>query len=403
MANFDISIMEKRKLNILFIATEYQLNGKSIKNNYGGQASYLKNISTLIRKKNHNVSIYIISNKIFNLRQDGIIVKGFGFNINLPFLKKLLDFLNCIFISLHLNISIYLENKKKKIDIIQYPSFLNFGIFLILPKNCKKFCRISGITQLWRKCNKQNKNLSHFISDYLEKKRVQVADKVYAPSNIISKKAAVIYSKKIYTVNSPFTQINLKYYKKLKKRSKEKIIIFVGTLNRVKGFDLLVNAFSKVFEEHKNVSLIISGRNETVGDRINSINYLMKKCNKYKSRIKYLGVLPKRKIFNLYSIAEAIVIPSRLDNYPNVMLESIQFRKPIIGFSKSSLEEVIKDKKTGFLANKKNSLNLYNKINEFLCISKKKKKNFNKNIKILSNKLKTVNYTKQLIDFYSVN
>ena len=84
----------------------------------------------------------------------------------------------------------------------------------------------------------------------------------------------------------------------------------------------------------------------------------------------------EEKIFNLYSIAEAIVIPSRLDNYPNVMLESIQFRKPIIGFSKSSLEEVIKDKKNGFLANKKNSLNLYNKINEFLCISKKKKKKF---------------------------
>ena len=185
------------------------------------------------------------------------------------------------------------------------------------------------------------------------------------PQVRLSQKSIGNLLKKIYTINSPFTEINLKYYKKLKKRSKEKIIIFVGTLNRVKGFDLLVNAFSKVFEEHKNVSLIISGRNETVGDKINSINYLLKKCNKYKSRIKYLGVLPRRKIFNLYSIAEAIVIPSRLDNYPNVMLESIQFRKPIIGFSKSSLEEVIKDKKNGFFSKQKNSLNLYNKINEF--------------------------------------
>ena len=90
MANFDISIMEKRKLNILFIATEYQLESKLIINNYGGQASYLKNVSALIRKKNHNVSINIISNKIFNLTQDGIKIKGFGFNIKLPFLKKLL-------------------------------------------------------------------------------------------------------------------------------------------------------------------------------------------------------------------------------------------------------------------------------------------------------------------------
>ena len=88
MANFDISIMEKRKLKILFIATEYLLKNKSIINSYGGQASYLRNISKLIKKKNHDVSIYIISNKIFLLSQDGIKVKGFGFNIKLPFLKN---------------------------------------------------------------------------------------------------------------------------------------------------------------------------------------------------------------------------------------------------------------------------------------------------------------------------
>ena len=85
------------------------------------------------------------------------------------------------------------------------------------------------------------------------------------------------------------------------------------------------------------------------------------------------------------------------------MLESIQFNKPIIGFSKSSLDEVIKDKETGFLAKKKNSSELYYKINEFLCISRKKRKNLNKNIKKLNNKLNKINYTRKLIEFYSVN
>ena len=126
-----------------------------------------------------------------------------------------------------------------------------------------------------------------------------------------------------------------------------------------------MNAFFRVFKEHKNVLLIICGRNETIGKKINSIDYLLKRCNKYKSRIKFLGILPKKKIFNLYSVAEAIVIPSRLDNYPNVMLESIQFNKPIIGFSKSSLDEVIKDKETGFLAKKKILQNYTIKLTNF--------------------------------------
>ena len=372
MANFNISIMEKRKLNILFIGTEYESKRKSILNNYGGQASYLQNIASLIRKENHKVSVYVISNKIFNFNENGIKIRYFGFKIKIPYLKRISDFINYISLSFHLNFAIYSENKRKKFDIIQYPSFLNFGAFLFLPKYSKKICRISGVTKIWRKCNKQDTNLLHSLSDYLEKKRVQIADKVYAPSKIISKKASLVYSKKIYTINSPFIKINTKNFKNIKKSTKEKSIIFVGTLNRVKGFDLLVDAFLKIFQEHKDVSLIISGRNETLENNINSINYLFRKCNKYKSRIRYMGVLPKTKIFNLYNISEAVVIPSRLDNYPNVMIESILFKKPIIGFLNSSLEEVIRDKENGFLANKKNSINLYNKLEEFLRIKKKK-------------------------------
>ena len=137
MANINISIMEKRKLNILFIASEYPSKKSPKFINYGGQASYLQNISDLIRKKKHNVSVYLISNRIFSSIENGIKIKQFGFNINFPFLKKFANFLNYILISFHMNLIIFLENKKKKFDIIQYPSFLNFGIILHLPKNCE--------------------------------------------------------------------------------------------------------------------------------------------------------------------------------------------------------------------------------------------------------------------------
>ena len=37
-----------------------------------------------------------------------------------------------------MTLKIYSENKKKKFDIIQYPSFINFGVILFFPNNCKK-------------------------------------------------------------------------------------------------------------------------------------------------------------------------------------------------------------------------------------------------------------------------
>ena len=113
--------------------------------------------------------------------------------------------------------------------------------------------------------------------------------------------------------------------------------------------------------------------------------------------------MPKEKIFSLYSKAEATIIPSRLDNYPNVMIESILFKKPIIGFLNSSLEEVLDDGKTGFLGAKQNSENLYYKIDEFLTLSKSKKKALNKNILNLRDQLKNIYYDENLINFYNKN
>ena len=140
-----------------------------------------------------------------------------------------------------------------------------------------------------------------------------------------------------------------------------------------------------------------------MGNKIDSINYFFKKCQKFKSKIKYFGVLPKGEIFYFYTKAEATIIPSRLDNYPNVMIESILFKKPIIGFLNSSLDDVINDGKNGFLANKKNLQSLFKKIDEFLCQNRTKKEIIKKNIFKLNKELKNIDYAEKLIDFYNQN
>jgi len=85
------------------------------------------------------------------------------------------------------------------------------------------------------------------------------------------------------------------------------------------------------------------------------------------------------------------------------MIESISFKKPIIGFLNSSLDEVINDGKTGFLANKQNLKSLFKKIDEFLCQNRTKKEIIRKNILKLNKKLKSIDYAEKLIDFYNQN
>ena len=56
-----------------------------------------------------------------------------------PTLKNFSNFINAILLSFHLSLIIYLENKKKKFDVVQYPSFLNFGIFFLFQIIVKNF------------------------------------------------------------------------------------------------------------------------------------------------------------------------------------------------------------------------------------------------------------------------
>jgi hypothetical protein len=78
-------------------------------------------------------------------------------------------------------------------------------------------------------------------------------------------------------------------------------------------------------------------------------------------------------------------------------------KNQLLGFSNSSLDEVINDGKTGFLGDKQNSEFLYKKIDEFLSLSNSKKKRLDKNILNLNKKLKSINYLKHLINFYNQN
>lgn len=52
----------------------------------------------------------------------------------------------------------------------------------------------------------------------------------------------------------------------------------------------------------------------------------------------------------LYSAADVTVVPSRLENYPNVILESLACGTPVAAFAAGGIPEMIEQHRTGFLA-----------------------------------------------------
>lgn len=132
-----------------------------------------------------------------------------------------------------------------------------------------------------------------------------------------------------------------------------KTILFVahGVDIYRKGFDLLIEAIANI--KNKNFNLIsVGGEKINIKSDINHIHY---------KKIDNIFELNK-----IYSASDVTILPSREDNLPNVMLESMANGTPVISFSNGGMGEHIKTGQNGILLDSINSDSLANAI--MMCI-----------------------------------
>ncbi|MEN2284144.1 glycosyltransferase [Algoriphagus sp. SE2] len=87
-------------------------------------------------------------------------------------------------------------------------------------------------------------------------------------------------------------------------------------------------------------------------------------------KIHYLGYLEDEKEISLaYKCADVFVIPSILDNQPTTIVESLHCGIPVVGFDLCGIPEMIEHKKTGYIAEAYNSVDLADGIK--FCLENK--------------------------------
>jgi glycosyltransferase involved in cell wall biosynthesis len=123
--------------------------------------------------------------------------------------------------------------------------------------------------------------------------------------------------------------------------------------NKRKGFDLLLPIIQR--NDLKNTYYLIVGSNSThLGSRDNII---------------YTGSIYNDRLMSLaYSAADFFILPSREDNLPNTMVESISCGTPVISFPIGDTKELLKDSKCGILAKDISTESLESIINECLLM-----------------------------------
>lgn len=123
--------------------------------------------------------------------------------------------------------------------------------------------------------------------------------------------------------------------------NKNKIFLFIGRLCKEKGVDILVRAFLKLQNNNSNrddIFLLIIGAGPMYGSLRSFIQN-----NKLNAEL----MLPQEDVSKYYKNAYTVVIPSRVDPFPLVMLEAGAFAKPFIGGAVDGIDEFITDRQEG--------------------------------------------------------
>lgn len=141
--------------------------------------------------------------------------------------------------------------------------------------------------------------------------------------------------------------------KELQVDNDKKTILFAAHLseNHRKGFDLLRDAVNRL--ETTDFNLISVGGKETlINSNINHIHF---------NHVNEVSELNK-----IYSAADVTVLPSREDNLPNIMLESMANGTPVISFANGGMAEHIETGMNGILINEINADMFSKSISDFL-------------------------------------
>lgn len=192
------------------------------------------------------------------------------------------------------------------------------------------------------------------------------ADKLIAVSNSVKNHLISYYHKpesKITLIYNFVSEGNLlknnrvKFYGK--NHSEKSIILFVGRFSLEKGVDILLEAIKIIKEKFSNNNLLL----QMIGK-----GPLKEYCSNFihKYQLPVSIIEPTYKIEPYYRQADIVVLPSRVDPFPLVMLEAGLFEKPFIGSNIDGIAEFIRNKETGILCESANANNLAEAIRKII-------------------------------------
>ncbi|MDO8445563.1 MAG: glycosyltransferase family 4 protein [Deltaproteobacteria bacterium] len=391
-------------MRVVFLTPEYVTKTSAD----GGLANYIKKTAKALSLRGCDVWVFVVADRD-TIWQDEMVtvceVKRKVFWLQMlsifPF-TGLIQVLNQLISSRRVAKKYWEIHKKKPFDIVQASSYMAPGYALLKNGKVPIVCRISSYSPVVRAAYGRKRSFGEYLSDWLEIRQVADAAASFAPSRFVSNiffkvtgcEPAVIRTS--MDIQEPI--LDYSFFNAHKPGFP--YLLFFGTLSRIKGVDLLADVLPTIFERYGDLAVVFIGRDDGMSGGKKVFSHILESCEKYRERLFYHPALQKAHLYPFVANAEAILIPSRVDNYPNVCLEAQMFGKPVIGTYESSLDEMIVDGETGFLAKNADVESIKGAIEKFLNLTSEQRESMRLRIISHIEDIKREDRVGQLIDFY---
>ena len=362
-------------MHIIYLTNEFVTEKKP----YAGLATYLDNITTIMKSKGHKVSIIILSEEdrefYYKNAIKVICVKAKKNNASSSDLERVMIVLkNCW--------RIYCElkklNKKEKIDIVQAASGQAVGFFrsykiptVVRASSDNAFLRNAALPDFSYDKAMVEKNWE----DKMELYCIKHADGVFVPSRCCARILKKRSGRTLNVIESPYQhqdiQMDYSVYEKLLKD--KKYLLFNSSLSLLKGTHLGIRATEQIMEKYPELYMVYAGIDHGFRGSKRSI---------------------------VVEHALACVLPSRIDNLPNSCIEAMAYEKVVIGTYGASFEQLIKNKDNGLLIQRDSVKALIRAVDYLMNLTDKERIAMGKKAKETIRRLAPDEIYDQLIRYY---
>jgi glycosyltransferase involved in cell wall biosynthesis len=187
--------------------------------------------------------------------------------------------------------------------------------------------------------SRETSKLSHQVTKWVERVFAKITDRIICISGDEFNEAvrAGISAKRLVLVHNGISRKRplLDATSAIWPSQKTKVL-FIGRLDRQKGYDLLIESARQLEDliEVRIIGASVIGKSESTDVPRN---------------VALLGWMNRNQIEAHLEVADLVVIPSRWEAFGLVAIEAMRAAKPIVAFRVGALPEIVEDGMTGFL------------------------------------------------------